>query len=239
MAKDNLTVGRPAQKNKRGRPRKSDAACRPPAKRETARAGALRGEALRDAMASLLAVEPDLLHGLRLGLSDLAHVTGQTSSESARDRFAWRLFCVERFRQLRRAESNRRLKGSQLAAIVSREAAAINPAWHCNWHSLRLWTATWNAIAEDGVAAGWRGLMFPMRPDVRGRRSGRGRFATRSPEAVRFFFGLYREATGQTVAACHRKTVAEANRHDWAWPRSADATREWLRRRRKQRSKKG
>jgi len=184
---------------------------------------------IRRAFELLLRMRPDVLEGVCPLLTDLANVGDEPLREPTLRRVALRMFCVQRYRQVRRSLEHRHLSARRIAELVSREAARIDPAWRCSRRSLQSWLRAWNAVDGDGLAAGWRGLIRPSWTEQRSR-DGRSWLAPghRSPEAIAYFKRCYVDGRGQTVAACHRLTLREARRRGWTWPASCAATRVWL-----------
>jgi len=56
---------------------------------------------------------------------------------------------------------------------------------------------------------------------------GSGRRSIRSPEAMAYWDQLYVDRDGQTIAACHRETLAEERKQGWGWPECYGTTRQW------------
>ena len=125
----------------------------------------------------------------------------------------------------RRCQDRMRLPGQtdrDLAARIVREAKdAEGEDFEISVRSLQMWKRDYARPGEDGTALGIRGVIdqYVAGNDPQG---------SRSPEAVEFFYAIYRTTNGRTVAGCHRKTLSEAARQKWRWPRSLRATAKWL-----------
>ena len=185
--------------------------------------------AIVQAIETLLRMRSDFVAAIHPFLESLADLPGEGIREPTLRRVSMRLYCVLRFHELRHAPDNALETSRSLAQRVCKEARKINPAWKCSAWSLEVWIRAWNRPASDGTPLGWRSLMDPYserrsmpRLDRRGRRS------ARSPEAIAFWDKLYLDGDGQSVAACHRLTVAAAKRKGWRWPAGYSTTRYWL-----------
>lgn len=182
----------------------------------------------------LLEMQGDFLAAFEPTLSAMFLVFDESTREQRLRRFAKRLFCVERFRVLRCSTWNVNVSSEQLAKQIDSEAKQIDPTWRCTWRSLQDWRRAWNRVGVDGTAHGWRGLVRPCGTIRRKNCSrGRGRRSIRSPEAIVFWNRLYLDGFGQSIATCHRKTLAEAQRRGWGWPREYSTTRQWVAARRR------
>lgn len=119
-----------------------------------------------------------------------------------------------------------RLTDAEIAErIVCEARAAEGPAFKISARSLRAWWSAYNRIADDGQIAGLSALVDRYR-GPHPAEGGPGR----SPEAVDFFYQLYRTGSGLKVTTCHDMTLCEARQRGWSWPASLSATRVWLRR---------
>ena len=185
-----------------------------------------RGTTIVQTLEWLLGLRPEALALVQPLLTDLADV-GRLPTKTQR-RLVFRVFCVQRYRALRRSADHRRSSQCQVIALVNQDARGIVAAWRCSRRSLQAWIAAWNAIGADGVALGWRGLIAPGKTERRVRYGRSGRRPSQSRQAVAFFDRAYCEGAGGTVAACHRLTLAEAGRQGWDWPSTSAATRYWL-----------
>jgi hypothetical protein len=205
------------------------------AQKRAAKQAARRNETVVRAIELLFTMQPGLLEAVTLLIADLAELSDATLTAGSLRRLPVRMFCVLRYQQLRRTPQYRDHNLARLVRVINRDAAQVDPCWKCSVRSLQTWVRTWNATCDDGVAAGWRGLIRPYRLERRIRRGKRPRFGhsgrkvERSPEAIRFFRDRYVDRRGQTVAACHRATLQEARRRGWRWPETAQSTRVWLR----------
>lgn len=125
--------------------------------------------------------------------------------------------------------AERRLVGVTDAEIAERivcEArAAEGPDFKISPRSLRAWWAAYNRIGDNGQIAGLAALVDRYRGPHPS-----GETAARSPDAMEFFFSLYRTGAGLKVTTCHDMTVHESKTRGWSWPASISATRVWLRR---------
>lgn len=204
---------------------------------------ARRDQTLVRVIELLFGMQPELLEAVTPLIADLAELSNTTLGARSLPRLAVRLFCVLRYQQLRRTPKHRDRNLSRLVRLINRDALQVDPRWKCSVRSLQTWVRTWNATCDDGMAAGWRGLIRPYRLERRIRSGERPKFdhpprkAARSPAAIRYFNRCYVDSRGQNVAACHRLTLEEARRRGWRWPKTPESTRTWLRnlRRRKRR----
>lgn len=115
---------------------------------------------------------------------------------------------------------------AQVAEQVVREArAAEGHNFKISPRSLRAWWSAYNRMGDDGQIMGLRGLIDRYRGPHPA-----GETAARSPEAMEFFFSLYRTGAGLKITTCHDMTVHESRSRGWSWPESISATRVWLRR---------
>ena len=107
---------------------------------------------------------------------------------------------------------------SVAAKCVVAEARRLEPDLKISERSLRRWNRQYNQLGTDGAIVGVAGLVdrYGATDDAR---------PTCSPEAVEFFFDLYRTENKVSMAACHEVTVYEARRRGWRWipsPQGAD-----------------
>lgn len=93
--------------------------------------------------------------------------------------------------------------------------------------SLYAWQRRYARLGATGRIVGVEGLI-----DRYGGDGGDGDGGdSRSPEAVEFFYDLYRTENKIAAAICHDVTVRESRKRGWKWPPSYTATLSWLRRR--------
>ena len=183
---------------------------------------------IRSALGLLMRMRDDVLRGLLPMLAELSALDEGTLREPTLRRLALRMFCVQRYRQLRRAPEHRHDPDRVLAKLIGSEAVKIDPAWRCSLRSLQVWIKAWNAVGDGGVAAGWRGLIRPSWGDPPSRSgSGGSNPGRRSPEAIAYFNRHYLGGRGKSIATCHRMTLNTARRRGWNWPETCGATRSW------------
>jgi hypothetical protein len=210
------------------------------ARKRAAKQVARRNQALVRAIELIFGMQPGLLEAVTPLIADLAELSNVTLTAASLRRLPVRMFCVLRYQQLRRTPKYRHRSLARLVRIINGDAVRVDSSWKCSVRALQTWVRAWNATCDDGVAAGWRGLVRPYRVERRIRRGKRPRFGhsgrkvERSPEAIRFFRDRYVDSRGQTVAACHRATLEEARRQGWRWPETPESTRTWLKKSRRE-----
>ena len=128
----------------------------------------------------------------------------------------------------RRRCAVRRVRGQtdiSLAAAVAAEAKSVEgDGFSISGRALKRWHRAYMALRADGQIAAVEGLI-----DQRSNPgAGEGSPAGRSPEAIEFFYSLYRTENKITVRTAHASTVRAAEKRGWAWPRSYSASRNWL-----------
>lgn len=142
-----------------------------------------QSRALVQTIEALLGLKPAALDAVQPLLADLAGIGEEGLSRAGLRRLATRMYCVQRYRVLRRTPEHDRQSSRVLLDLVSQEATALAPGKRCSRRSIQLWIRAWNAPGPDGVALGWRGLIHPCMGEQRRRFGRSGRKPSRSPEA--------------------------------------------------------
>ena len=124
-------------------------------------------------------------------------------------------------RTLRRAEYLRRWRDACKSGDTTDRAAAERivaearrvevGGFKVGVRSLYGWWRRYNRLGAAGQIVGVEGLV-----DRYGRGDD-GRGEIRSPEAVAFFYDLYRAENKVAIAVCHEVTLPEARRRGWQW----------------------
>ncbi len=186
-----------------------------------AQPAATREGAIVEALALLMRLRPDVATSAPGLLADLeAAMAIDGLRERTLHRFAGRLFCVLRYRQLRRSRDTRHMSNRQVVKLVDRDARAADSRWRCAWRSFQEWAAAWNHVEGDGLAAGPMGLLWPTRRGVTACGMPGRPPSIFSPEAVESFRRMYIGPVGPSVAKCHRRMRALAEQRGWSWPKS-------------------
>ena len=132
---------------------------------------------------------------------------------------------LQRWRKACQTCAERNLTDRRLAERVVAEARRVEgPGFSSSVRSLTRWWRCYNRVGEDGQIRAIEGLI-DRRPSAEERSNDR---ATRSPEAVGYFYDLYHTQNRLSVKICHGTTLREARRRDWRWPRGCTATLSWL-----------
>lgn len=176
-----------------------------------------------------------LLAAVQPLLAELAASGAVRFRGASADRFAARAYAVLRYAQLVRFPGSRNRSVRTLARRIDGELRRLNPEWGVSQPLLRLWLQAWTRPGDDGVALGFLGIAHPFKqrsecPEPAAMVCRQGRTPWVSAEAARYFRKLYVDPRGQTVAACHRRTKAWADRRGLAWYRTETAVREWIKR---------
>ena|GEM_PF-5709963 len=87
----------------------------------------------------LLRMRGDLLEALRPLLVNLIGMGDESFSDSIMHRLAKRVYCVQRYRELRRSPEHRHLSQRRLIALVNRDAARIDRTWACSRQAIQAW----------------------------------------------------------------------------------------------------
>ncbi len=109
------------------------------------------------------------------------------------------------------------------AKRIEGEDFAISP------RSLQLWLKAYNSVDQAGDIVGVKALIDGRAIATSAADPQCRATATRSPEAVAFFYVLYHTQAGHDIQKCHDATLEEARRCGWSWPETSSATAQWLR----------
>jgi putative transposase len=112
------------------------------------------------------------------------------------------------------------LTDRELAAKVVAEAREHDRGFKLSVRSLYRWRSEYQKAGEHRRIRGVEALVDKHR--------GPGEPIKRSPEAIEYFYSLYRTTNKLGIAECHRWTLAEAQRQGWTWPETYNATTAWL-----------
>ncbi len=114
---------------------------------------------------------------------------------------------------------------AHLAKVVIAEANHKYPGFHISVSTLK----DWQRKFKDG---GLRALIPKYSGGGPGGGDGTGTSdgtnAKRSPEAIEFFYALYRTEKKMAVTQCHEYTLSEAKLRGWSWAAHVNSTRQWL-----------
>lgn len=133
---------------------------------------------------------------------------------------AWRSAC-----RYRRGSSA--TKRDLAAKTVADAKRAEGDDFAISVRTLEAWSKAYDAASPRGAIAGVEALIDRrcMTPSAS---VGDGATATRSPEAIEYFYRIFHCESAPGIKTCHECTLIEARKQRWAWPRCYSATRRWL-----------
>lgn len=147
------------------------------------------------------------------------------------ERAQQKVWCVRRFEELRFAAESSGRTEAQLRDQVASEAADKWPGGRFSDRSIRHWRKQYHQLDAEGQLLGIRALIDGYESPAAHRVGTSHGGPARGPEAIEYFETLYLTQQQNTVAECHRRTLAAAGRNGWSWPQSVRSTEVWVKER--------
>ncbi len=117
------------------------------------------------------------------------------------------------------------LTDRDLAIAVATEARQTEgERFRISARSLQQWRADASELGADGTVRGVEALI----PRYRSRAALTSQTDTRSPDAIEWFYAIFRAGNQLSAKQCHAATLRKAAEHGWQWPDSYRATTRWL-----------
>ncbi len=136
----------------------------------------------------------------------------------------WREQCSRGSETLR--YGSRRTDRRIAAEIVAEAKREEGDGFKISVRTLQLWKEAYDSIGDDGQMRGLEALVDRYASTA----PGADPRAALSPEAVAYFYALYRTTNRRSIVYCHELTLEESRRQGWRWAESANATGSWLQR---------